>query len=468
MAQLTKMVDLKILAVLFLGADIITMTSQGALFALLAVVITFDGIILQLNHQLNAKGWLRLFFLSPLRIIFLGPLFLHAMFQLSLSSQKQNVLFLYRHQIALGIFSSWLLWSLAAAIFLKRQKKLRPFLRALFISLIGGFLLILAESSVLMLVASKILAALFLALVWLYLLGANGWLIFSLVSPPKNAAVVKSIPKPWLLLCLSLALGVRTGFFYQQLQDGQPHKMLVIAHRGVNSAHDFPNHTTSLTTTAAKLHPSYSELDIRQTKDQHFVVSHDDFFKLKGQDVSLEKAALSQVIHPRRKLSLETYRIYLAKALQIKQPLLTEFKTNGNSQAMVDSFFKQFGSQVQKNRGMVHSIDYTAVRQTKKSAPHLKVGWVMPFTVFYPPKCRADFYSANITLLNRTFIKKAHQEHKEVYAWTVNSRFQTVYAYLLGCDGLITDHGSQVKKWLKLTPKEQLLGKFYLNLWLLH
>ena len=92
----------------------------------------------------------------------------------------------------------------------------------------------------------------------------------------------------------------------------------------------------------------------------------------------------------------------------------------------------------------------------------------MPFTVFYPPKCRADFYSANITLLNRTFIKKAHQDHKEVYAWTVNSRFQTVYAYLLGCDGLITDHGSQVKKWLKLTPKEQLLGKFYLNLWLLH
>nr|WP_268871956.1 glycerophosphodiester phosphodiesterase [Liquorilactobacillus uvarum] len=230
------------------------------------------------------------------------------------------------------------------------------------------------------------------------------------------------------------------------------HKIpIVIAHRGVDGNNALQNSISALKKTHRSAKPHYTEMDIQETKDHKFVVSHDsNLKKLTGKNLIVQKLTLKQAIsltarEGKHSAKLVSFDKYLSEAHKIGQLLIVEIKVSKyDSERMLDIFADRYGQSLIRHGDVVHSLDYRTVYSLKKKIPQLKVGYILPFNVLGVPKTVADFYSIEYSTLNDDFIIEAQRQHKKVYTWTVN-RSPSMYGDLsMGVDGIITDNGTKL------------------------
>lgn len=234
----------------------------------------------------------------------------------------------------------------------------------------------------------------------------------------------------------------------------------VIAHRGVNDNNGLGNSMIALKRTAKQVHPNLVEMDIQETKDQGFIVSHDeDLKRLTGKNLVVSQTNLHQLQGLKERqgnqiASLVSFNSYLQQAKKLKQPLLIELKAC--KPQMGAHFNQQFGRQL-GNRDLIHTMSLQVLGQLKQVNPDLKVGYVLPINMWGLPNVSADFYSLEKNTLTRTFVYRAHQKKQAVYVWTVNKPSDIRVAIAKGADGIISDKASLVRKQLKLLKKDQQL-----------
>lgn len=272
------------------------------------------------------------------------------------------------------------------------------------------------------------------------------------------------------LFCLTLVVCGSAFVTWQKLTLPREKMPLTISHRGVDGTDGVQNTIPALIKTHQRAHPAYVELDIQLTLDQHFVVSHDeDLRKLAKKELHINQSPLDeltqiQVFEHAKKAPLADFTLYLAKAKQLDQPLLIEFKLGDTPVTpYVTQFLALYGKELKKDQ--IHSMDLLAITTLKRSFSKASAGFILPFVLFGLPENQADFYSVSAPTVTKEFITKAHQEHKKIYLWTLDQKRQALEAQTLGADAIITDEPSQIKSSLQTaTPADHFKAKVRLLL----
>lgn len=245
-----------------------------------------------------------------------------------------------------------------------------------------------------------------------------------------------------LVTSLSILAAINNFYYLNGADNARP---VTISHRGVAEKNGVQNTIPALKKTH-RLHPTYVEMDVHETKDHKFVVMHDENLKkLTGVNKTPHQLTLKQLT----KLTahengyhakVASFDQYLNAAEKLHQKLLVEVKTTpDDSKRMLKRFNRQYGERIIKDHDQVHSLDYRVVTGLKKLNPRLKVLYIQPYNFSYP-KSVADGYSMEYSILNFEFTQQAHQQRDVVYSWTVNNSDvmkQMMYDHV---NGIITDN----------------------------
>ena len=270
--------------------------------------------------------------------------------------------------------------------------------------------------------------------------------------------------RPWfsLLLFSVMFLGqlYLTADFIQAPFSKRP---LIISHRGVDGKNGVQNTIEALEKTHASARPNYVELDLHETLDQRFVVSHDpDLRQLAHKNILIKDYPLDtlttyKLTENKRQAHLASFDNYLTEAEKLKQPLLIELKVTSEDEAQVTHNFMRLYLKKISDVNEFHSMNLKAIEKLKHSAPKVRAGYILPFAFFSFTKVDVNFYSLDQRTATTDYIKKAHQAGKKVYLWTLETPTQALNAWALGAEGVITDRPSLLKQTLMKAKKVDLL-----------
>ncbi len=273
--------------------------------------------------------------------------------------------------------------------------------------------------------------------------------------PTRIAVVLPAKWKKWGAgVLVLLALGFQVNLAYKALNVDPGTLPLVISHRGVDGKNGVQNTLPALNKTKHTAKPAYVELDIQETADRRFVVSHDeDLRKLAHKNLVIADNSLEQLTQVKLKENghvayVASFDSYLKQAQKLKQPLLVELKVNQGTGEKFSAYFCELYGRKLTKKDAVHSMDLNAINELKQRVPKMQAGYILPFNLFSLAENKADFYSLEYKTATKSFIKTAHANGKKVYLWTVNSPQQALMAWVLGADGVITDEPSKVEKSL--------------------
>ena len=226
---------------------------------------------------------------------------------------------------------------------------------------------------------------------------------------------------------------------------------VTISHRGVDDHNGVQNTVDSLKKTA-KEKPDYIEMDIQETKDHQFVVYHDNTLKgLAGikkrpSQMTLEELKNTEVHEDGMTSHIASFDDYLATSTKLHQKLLVELKpVSGNGKNFVKLFAQKYGTQLSKNKDMIHSLNYNYIEQSKEYMPKVTASYILSFNLSGIPITKANAFTMEYTTLNQRFIDDSHLQQKKVYAWTPNDEESMDHMIFMGADGVITDNLNMLK-----------------------
>ena len=229
------------------------------------------------------------------------------------------------------------------------------------------------------------------------------------------------------------------------LEGWNSHKPLTISHRGVNDENGVQNTVEALKKTS-KYHPDFVEIDVHETKDNQFVVMHDENLKKLTEvdkapkDLTLKQLQGLVARENKAKGKLMSLDQYIAAAQKLDQKLLIEIKTTPNdSHHFLANFNRRYSSTILSHGYQVQSLDYRVVSELHRINPELEILYIQPYNFSYPQSV-ADGYSMEYSTLDSDFIWQAHLQNHVVYAWTVNDEAIMKRMMYEHVDGIITDN----------------------------
>lgn len=241
---------------------------------------------------------------------------------------------------------------------------------------------------------------------------------------------------------------VTVGFAYQSLERltffDTSHSKTVIAHRGLVSA-GVENSLEALEG-AKKAGSDYVELDLILTKDNHFVVSHDNRLKrLAGVNKTIRNLTLKEVEHltshqghfSGRFVSFDTF---YQKAKKLNMPLLIELKPIGTEPGnYVDLFLETYHRLGISKDNKVMSLDLEVIEAIKKKNPSITTGYIIPIQFGFFGDEFVDFYVIEDFSYRSYLSSQAFWNNKEIYVWTINDPKRIEHYLLKPIQGIITD-----------------------------
>ena len=284
---------------------------------------------------------------------------------------------------------------------------------------------------------------------------------------------IKENKKQHRMLALTGLLLVIGGinFTYNALKaSGGPSKNLsVIGHRGMVSQ-GVENSLESLEA-AAKAGATYSELDIILSKDGHFIVSHDDNLKrLTGKNITISQSQAEDILGLKIKQNgheshLISFEDYVAKAKQLGIKLLVELKPTGNEPDNYEQLFVDKMKELHvASSYLVMSSDLKTIEKVKRLDSAIQSGHTISFQLGDFTSQKVDFYAIEDFSYNELLARKAHQNGKKIYVWTINSR-DDIERYLeTSTDGVITDYTTSVRKIEKELAADDSYLDYFLRL----
>lgn len=222
---------------------------------------------------------------------------------------------------------------------------------------------------------------------------------------------------------------------------------MVIAHRGASFA--APENTIYAFNAAIEAGADGIELDVQQTKDGVPVVVHDinlkriaginrevssfTYDEISQLDVGSwfdEKYSDASIMKLEDVIELAGGKVFLN--IELKRGAL-----NRNIEQKTVDLIRKYGIE---NDCCVTSFSYESLKRIKRYDPDIKTGLIMSIATgdFYSLEA-ADAFSINSIFVNAGVVNNAHQQGKEVYAWTVNSPGEMRRVLGVNADHIITD-----------------------------
>ena len=221
----------------------------------------------------------------------------------------------------------------------------------------------------------------------------------------------------------------------------------ITAHRGVS--YDAPENTMEAVALAVENHADYVEIDVQETKDGVVILLHDsslartcgdsrNIWEVTWKELSQMDAGswFSSEFAGARVPTLE--QVFQEFGGQI--PMNIEVKNNGHNSDLVGKVLEMIELYHMEEYVMISSTSYAYVKQIKESNDRIPVGLILSAAYgnfFDSPYI--DFISIRHNILTREIVERAHEQGKEVHAWTVNTKGAMERMKRLGVDSIITD-----------------------------
>lgn len=378
---------------------------------------------------------------------------------------------LYRHVI-LGV--GVLLWLLVGGIFVSRHKNLITFSKICgklaLLKLAWVFLVKPAWQWGLMFVATNAALSALVGMTAMILGSGQAflvWLIiggdcFGLNLPAKSRKEGAFAPKK-----LVLTWGMLVLIFGGLVSNAKPLTVKLpqfIAHRAMTSSIQRPNSLAALVQTSGDSSVTRSEFDVQLTRDNYFVVSHDD--RIVNARRRYRLAALSQHFIA-RKLLLPQLSTWLATAKKTNAPLLLEIKVQPTTpQNVAARLWRRYHHNLGGTFVWVHSFSLAALQdlQTIAKQHHqvILVGGIFANTWLGAGAFKGDFYSLNYLTLNAVWLNYLNATHRFVLVWTVNSPLEAWRQMSLNATGIISDDSPKLKGFLNKHRRQTTIVKLML------
>ena len=267
----------------------------------------------------------------------------------------------------------------------------------------------------------------------------------------KGKGIFKFLIVIGSLLTVLVIFLVSYVIFDSNIYDELYSKIEVTAHRG-NSTVTMPN-TIPAFKEAIKEGADYGELDVRETRDNVIVVTHDASLKeMTGQDINVRDLTYDELqkipcIEVNGNKCTVPKLEDVIKVCKGKIKLNIEIKTgNNDSENFVPDVVKVIEDTNFVDKCVVTSLDYGALIKVKECNPKIKTGYIMAVAMgeFYNLP-NVDFFSMESTFVNGRVVDRAHKLNKQIYVWTVNDDDSLKKCVDLEVDNIITDNVAGAK-----------------------
>lgn len=222
----------------------------------------------------------------------------------------------------------------------------------------------------------------------------------------------------------------------------------VMAHRGLSA--DAPENTLYAFSDAISVGVDFIELDVQQTRDGVLVVMHDsnlkrttgvnkDIWDVDYADIqNLDAGSWFDPAYANARIpTLEETLQFVDKRAKLN----IEIKPTKHGSDTLEQDVAELITRYQYTDACyVTSFSYGSLKKVKEVNPEIRTGYLMSvaYGQFYSLKY-ADAFSLNKVFVTSQVVNAAHQQGKQIFAWTVNSMSEVRSLCNLHVDSIITD-----------------------------
>ena len=250
------------------------------------------------------------------------------------------------------------------------------------------------------------------------------------------------------------ALGLNLSYVYSVLTGKANFRLAlfqnptVMAHRGLSA--DAPENTLYAFSDAISVGADFIELDVQQTRDGVLVVMHDsnlkrttgvnkDIWDVDYADIqNLDAGSWFDPAYANARIpTLEETLQFVDKRARLN----IEIKPTKHGSDTLEQDVAELITQYQYTDACyVTSFSYSSLKKVKEVNPEIRTGYLMSvaYGQFYSLKY-ADAFSLNKVFVTSQVVNAAHQQGKQIFAWTVNSMSEVRSLCNLHVDSIITD-----------------------------
>lgn len=222
----------------------------------------------------------------------------------------------------------------------------------------------------------------------------------------------------------------------------------VMAHRGLSA--DAPENTLYAFSDAISVGADFIELDVQQTRDGVLVVMHDsnlkrttgvnkDIWDMDYADIqNLDAGSWFDPAYANARIpTLEETLQFVDKRAKLN----IEIKPTKHGSDTLEQDVAELITRYQYTDACyVTSFSYGSLKKVKEANPEIRTGYLMSvaYGQFYSLKY-ADAFSLNKVFVTSQVVNAAHQQGKQIFAWTVNGMSEVRSLCNLHVDSIITD-----------------------------
>lgn len=222
----------------------------------------------------------------------------------------------------------------------------------------------------------------------------------------------------------------------------------VMAHRGLSA--DAPENTLYAFSDAILVGADFIELDVQQTRDGVLVVMHDsnlkrttgvnkDIWDVDYADIqNLDAGSWFDPAYANARIpTLEETLQFVDKWAKLN----IEIKPTKHGSDTLEQDVAELITRYQYTDACyVTSFSYGSLKKVKEANPEIRTGYLMSvaYGQFYSLKY-ADAFSLNKVFVTSQVVNAAHQQGKQIFAWTVNGMSEVRSLCNLHVDSIITD-----------------------------
>lgn len=222
----------------------------------------------------------------------------------------------------------------------------------------------------------------------------------------------------------------------------------VMAHRGLSA--DAPENTLYAFSDAISVGADFIELDVQQTRDGVLVVMHDsnlkrttgvnkDIWDVDYADIqNLDAGSWFDPAYANARIpTLEETLQFVDKRAKLN----IEIKPTKHGSDTLEQDVAELITRYQYTDACyVTSFSYGSLKKVKEANPEIRTSYLMSvaYGQFYSLKY-ADAFSLNKVFVTSQVVNAAHQQGKQIFAWTVNGMSEVRSLCNLHVDSIITD-----------------------------
>lgn len=222
----------------------------------------------------------------------------------------------------------------------------------------------------------------------------------------------------------------------------------VMAHRGLSA--DAPENTLYAFSDAISVGADFIELDVQQTRDGVLVVMHDsnlkrttgvnkDIWDVDYADIqNLDAGSWFDPAYANARIpTLEETLQFVDKRAKLN----IEIKPTKHGSDTLEQDVAELITRYQYTDACyVTSFSYGSLKKVKEANPEIRTGYLMSvaYGQFYSLKY-ADAFSLNKVFVTSQVVNAAHQQGKQIFAWTVNGMSEVRSLCNLHVDSIIMD-----------------------------